>query len=194
MSNETTVEADGNSQVALRIRRLSALASLAAMVGLNLFAVLVLLSSLALALDPQSIDPYLEGQLLPNGISGVFTPLTRATALVLALSPLAILSFGLWRARQLFRSYWQGEILSARAAQRIGDIGWVVFALAPVSVVTDALGIVVLTAAGPEGSRYVGLGFDEMDLMAVVFGLLLVIVGRILREAARLWEENRLFV
>ena len=72
--------------------------------------------------------------------------------------------------------------------------GWAVVALAPCSVLTEMLVGLAATWHAAEGERQLALELGDADVYAAVFGLMLVVSGRVMGEAARLAEENEGFV
>lgn len=113
--------------------------------------------------------------------------------------------YALYWARELFRGYGRGEIFTEASAMRLGRVGWMITLLAPVGFVAD-FGVLktIVVAAAPVADAvsfgaanlailvYIGVG--ELDAFAIVIGLLIVLVGRILSEASKISDENRSFV
>lgn len=97
-------------------------------------------------------------------------------------------------AHGLFRAYRSGAVFAPEATGRVSRIGALLVALAPASVIGDMLAILALTSANAVGERQLTIGFDDMDLYAIVLGLIVVAAGIIMTEAARLSEENKSFV
>ncbi len=108
-------------------------------------------------------------------------------------------------AGNLFRGYGRGDIFSEQAATRLWHIGLAILVIAPIGAVTEmfALKAIVLnqkpwTALFDFGSLDISLlgvvGIEEVDAIAVVIGILILVVARILGEAAKISEENQAFV
>ncbi len=113
--------------------------------------------------------------------------------------------FALYWARELFKGYGRGEIFTEFSALRLGRIGWMITFLAPIGFISDyTLLKTILVAAAPGGAvvsfgapdlaliAYISVG--ELDAFAIVIGLLIVLVGRILSEASKISDENRSFI
>lgn len=110
--------------------------------------------------------------------------------------------FGAW---ELFRGYGRGEIFTEVAALRFSRIGWMITLLAPVGFVGDygflktivvaaAPGDAVLSFGPVDWALAVFINVGELDVFAIVIGLLIVLVGRILSEASKISDENRSFI
>ena len=107
------------------------------------------------------------------------------------VADLAILLFGaaLFEVTRLLRRFEQGELFtpgvtgSFRAFAR-----WLLLA-ALIAIVGPA--IAGLLEPGTEGGRQLRLIFDLRDVMAVVAALLIVLIARVLDEAARIDTELR---
>ena len=102
--------------------------------------------------------------------------------------------YALVMVRRLFAGYRRGEVFARAAAARLGRIGWAVLALAPVSTAAQTLAVLTATWANPPGERQFVIDIADSDVYAVVIGLALVAVARVMEEAARIAEENEGFV
>ncbi len=113
--------------------------------------------------------------------------------------------FALFCAWELFRGYGRGEIFTEAAAMRFSRIGWMITLLAPIGFVGDYgfLKTIVVAATPGEAAWSFGvvdwelavfINVGELDVFAIVIGLLIVLVGRILSEASKISDENRSFI
>lgn len=113
--------------------------------------------------------------------------------------------FALYWARELFRGYRRGEIFTDASALRLARIGWMIALLAPVGFISNYVLLKTLVVAAAPGDAALSFGapdlaliayisFSELDAFAIVIGLLIVLVGRILSEATKISDENRSFV
>ena len=144
------------------------------------------------------IDDLFAGMLDSASVSGVNVDslpfYLRATSFAIALVPLGIYTFVLVQTRALFRGYAQGEIFTFAAAKRLRTIGCALVLGVPAGVVAGMLVSVVLTAANPAGQRQLSISFGSAEFSALVFGGLLLVIGWVMAEAARLAEENRQYI
>ena len=111
-------------------------------------------------------------------------------------------ALGLWFccvAFLLFRGFRNRGVFTLEAALRLRRIGWLVFLLAPISTLSDTLGLLFLTCLSNcrndiADDVIVSVSLDDSDVYALVIGVLIIAVGHIFVEAVRLSEENDSFV
>ena len=123
----------------------------------------------------------------------------RAVALFFWLMTDAL---GLWFcciAFALFRGFRDSGVFTLEASLRLRRIGWIIFALSPVRILSRALGSGAVSCLYNCGDAIkdnvrISVSIDDTDIYAVVIGLLIVAVGHIFIEAVRLSEENEAFV
>lgn len=160
-------------------------------------------SGLLIALPMLVIAALLWGWAAPSGIPQRFpglppeTVITAAKAMVAtaigALSLCPMLTT-LLQMRGLFDRYRHGEILTDACAHHILRIGQSVFALAIFTIVAPTLQILILTADNPGGGKILSIGINDAMLGLSLAGALLVVIGWVMREAARAAAENAEFV
>ena len=123
----------------------------------------------------------------------------------------------LWLSRNLFLGFARGEILTPATGRRIERLGWLIAAIFPISQIVTALSVAAVYLFWPEGQHsihWIGLfalvftareengvvagqvafSFGGLELAALVCGGLIILIGRIFAEAARISEENKAFV
>ncbi|MCI4662431.1 MAG: DUF2975 domain-containing protein [Neomegalonema sp.] len=175
-----------------RVYRLARFGEIIAILGMVVIAGAIAYQLYLMAANDPQIDAPLRAALEPQGIVGVVTPLVRRSAYFLwVLMPLVGL-IGLNHTRRLFRGYQRDEIFTPEAANRLSSVGWAVMALSPVATLADTLVVYLYSAAAGDAKGTISI--DDTDIFAIVFGLLLVVVGRVFHEAARIAQENKEFV
>lgn len=117
-----------------------------------------------------------------------------AAAVAVAIIPAALVIYGLLQVRRLLGGYRRGEIFTRAAAQRLGRVGWAIILFAPVSTLSEAAGRALMTYDPATGAGSFALSIDDGQVMAFILGALLVVIGRVLAEAARISEENDAFI
>lgn len=128
------------------------------------------------------------------GITLPITPLGQAVAgLVLAI-PVGVMIYGLFAARRMFGEFACGEIFSERAARHLQTFAATVLAQAPLGPLTAAGFSAALSLGNPPGLRAVTIAFSVNDYFALIVGGVLFAAATVMREAARLAEENKGFV
>lgn len=139
----------------------------------------------------------------PGWLAGAFAELPEGTTLtgtkstaVLAIGALALgpMLMALWQMRGLFARYRRGEILSPACAGHIRRCGGALVLLALAQFLIRPLQILALTADNPAGQKVLAIGLSSEVLWLALAGGLLVVIGRVMAEAARLAEENAGFV
>jgi hypothetical protein len=114
-----------------------------------------------------------------------------AAVAVVATYPLVATFLGM---RRLFGRYRSGEILSDACAADILRIGQALFAVAAMTVLVPTLQIVVLTWHIGLGQRLLSIGIDSSTLGFLLSGGLLIVIGWVMREAAKAAEDAKGFV
>lgn len=124
-------------------------------------------------------------------------PLPPAVALAVwgALGVIALPAlWGLWSLRRLFEGYAAGAIFTVAAARRLRHCGVALVVAGLETPFGSALLSVSLSFDLPKGSRMLVLSWSGNDVVLLVVGALLLIVGRVMGEAARIAEDNAGFV
>jgi hypothetical protein len=122
------------------------------------------------------------------------TPGTRVIAGAIVAIPVGVTIFGLWHVRTLFREFAAGRVFTESAARHLQIFGASVLAQAPLGPLISAALLTGLTFANPPGQRMVGISFSIHDYYALIIGGVLFAAGSIMREAARIVDENASFV
>lgn len=176
--------------------RLARLARRGRLFSLATLAVLALLvaGGLGLWLRPE----WVVATVVPRiGVAGY--PITlgtteRAIGCAISAVPLAILGYGLFQVHLIFRDFGRGEIISEALSRRLERFGGAVMLQALLSPLAAAALSVTLTVGNPEGERLLAVTFSSYDVVAILVGLLLIGIGTVLREAARIARENAGFI
>lgn len=153
-----------------------------------LLPALVLATIVRDAVDPAGLAARTPGVITPPGTGAVI-----AAGLAGAL-PLAALVWTLWQMRGLFDRYRGGEILTPACATHLERIGKGLFAVALLGILAGTLRTLALTWGNPPGQTALSIGFGSDQLGALLAGAFVLVVGRVMRAAAEVAEENRGFV
>jgi hypothetical protein len=172
-----------------RIRYLSRWASYVALGGC---VVLVALYILGVGLT--SPDEFMYGNFVGKEFKITDSTLVRGICYGLAMVPLALYLAGLLAMRRLMGLFETGFVFTERAALEITRIGWYVALIAPVSIGCMTLGSVLLTWGNGPGQRAFNFQFGVGDILALSYGGLLIIIGVVMQEAAKISDEHRQFV
>jgi len=170
------------TQPLARVRRLSRLFS-----GLALgLAVLLIALDATLWLDRAAIERG-AATLLPAGTPHELTATALIGGFVLSHLVLGLLLFALWQAHRLFSAFAAGMILVPETGDRLFRIG-LAFLLVPAAQLVASGAVTMLLTWGH--GRMVNLSIDPAHVMLGAGGLLIMTVGWVMAEAARIADDN----
>lgn len=173
-----------------RLRRLSrALAAATTIV----MALLVLLS-LGLWLNPSWVEATVAPRVGLSWADLTITPQAQLAGALITAVPLLVLVFGLDQVRRIFLGFAEGELISRALARRLEVFGAAVALQALLNPLAGALISIALTLANPPGRRMIALSLSSHDVVSVLVGVLIIAIGWVMREAARIAEEHAGFV
>lgn len=172
-----------------RIKRLSHWASRVALAGC-----FVLVALYVLAVATMTPAEFMHGNFVGKEFKITDSILILGICYVLALVPLALYLAGLLAMRRLMALFEKGFVFTERAAFEITRIGWYVALIAPVSIGCMTLGSVLLTWGNGPGQRALNFQLGVGDILALSYGGLLIIIGVVMQEAAKISDEHRQFV
>ena len=141
-------------------------------------------------------------ELLLSGALGdrPFTPETLPgapliwAALAVTFLQVAALLYALWQMSHLFANFGAGLIITPQSAQRLFRTGQGLAGAALLGILADPVQSVLLSWQMGPGQRRLVIGLSMPDILFLVAGGLLVLVGYAMREAVALQDENRSFV
>jgi hypothetical protein len=186
-------EQDLRKMTSDRIRQLAWWGQLMCVVGMVVLPGILL----AALLHSGVRDSLLSGGISVDGVSPLpLNEKARKTIALLMIMPISINAFALWTGFQMFSSYRSGEIFTQRAAKLLGRIGWAILATAPMGLILRAAmtALMMDQSRNPNSAISLSPSLADLDTTAIAFGLLAILVGRVLAEAAKLAEENQSFV
>jgi hypothetical protein len=172
-----------------RLTRLSRVMEMVTLVGIVLIGGLTAL----VFVIPEWTRNFVLAKLGQAGAALPVTPAGQLLAGLITAVPLAVLLYGLWAVRRLFQEFARGRIFTVHAARCLQTFAVTVLAQALLSPLAGAGVSLALTFAQP-GRRSVMLGLSTNDYLALIIGGVLLAVATVMREAARLAEENAGFV
>ncbi|MBX7200921.1 MAG: DUF2975 domain-containing protein [Rhodospirillaceae bacterium] len=130
--------------------------------------------------------------------ANVQTAALSGPAMAAAILALLVISvpalYGLWELKRLFEGYLAGDVFTVGAARRLHRCGFAVL----ISAAKTAVGGVLLSLAVsidlPAGHRVLTVGLSSDDVGLLLIGGILLVIARVMEEAARLAEENAAFI
>lgn len=157
-------------------------------------AVLLAAADLWLWFDRSIIIDAIHRQSLPSDAGIAASPGIVFMVLVLAQMSFALGFWTLWNIFALFRAYRDGAVFTPEAGRRLRFVGIAFCAYPFVQALVTALGSVLLTLGNPPGARHLAISFEAAHLIIGIAGALLIVVGWVLVEAARIADDNRQIV
>lgn len=182
------------TEAQLRIQTLSNVAKWCARFGLFAFTLAMVFLAFKIFFAPSGLEDAFEQLKLPNGFIGGLPLAVRVLLFAIAVASMFPGVIGFCVATELFSSFSKGEVFTSDASEKISLIGWALVALPLANTVGNLLVSGILFLFKTTGKVSFSIDFDDGDLMAVVFGLLFVILGRVMKEATKLSEENKQFI
>jgi hypothetical protein len=173
-----------------RIARLSRTMETMTDIGIALVVIL----TIACFLVPDWSRNLLLAKLGQAGAALPVTPQARLAAAGVVAAPVAVMLYGLWNVRAMFREFAQGHLFTARAARHLQVFAVTVLVQAPLGPLTSAGLSVAISMVNEARPRLHAITFSIQDYYALIIGGVLFAVGTVMREAARLSDENASFV
>jgi len=119
------------------------------------------------------------------------TPTVIAIGVACSTLYLAVLSWGLWVARLLFRRLADGLIFEPETGSLLRRFGIALVVFSALSPFVGALMTRLVTMGNAPGERLFRFGISSDDIVLVIVGTLILTTGSVMAEAARMAEENR---
>jgi hypothetical protein len=147
--------------------------------------------SVVFAANPAWFDSVIQDAFpeLPGVID--VTPAKRLGLMGVAALPLILSLYGLWHLRLLFAAYREGRIFGGEAPTHLLKVGLAMAGNAFAGVLAHSLGSVILTYDNAPGERHFSLMLSDNTYTLILTGGLLVVIGWVMGEAARISDENR---
>jgi Protein of unknown function (DUF2975) len=174
----------------MRIRLLASLGQLACGGSVALSLMIPLLALLSSAWRAE----LMSGGLTVNGASPL--PMTDGTAIgiiLVGVPTIMLQCLALLIGFRLFSGFKQGEIFTRRAAQRIAWIGVTIFAMWPLGFMTK-FAASMLISGDTQAAMSLRFTIVDLDPSLAAFGLLVILIGKVMEQAAAISEENRQFI
>ena len=183
-----------NPYLSTKITRITYFGEWATNLALLMMAVLIAYIFYELMTQPMEITEEIRNGLNLDADFNGFTGIQIGTILAVQMTSLALGLVMLLTIRRLFIGIRKIGVFAPETAQRLRLIGWVLIAMAPVSIISEFIVYALVNNwANPELAS-LQVSFDDTDVYAVVIGLVLVIVSHIMLEAIRIYDENGAFV
>jgi hypothetical protein len=190
--NSSQVKRD-DEDLARRLRPLANTVRAMSLIGaIGLVAALVWAATAPLAsLQTLSWPASME---LMSLLQADFTAVTRWRLVGVVAAQMALAGGVLWQLWCLFGRYRQGDVFGSRALAHMRYLGWSMVSLAIAEPLLRAVMTVAISWDNPPGKRMLQLSLGSNDYALLLLALVLVALGRVMTEAARVADENNGFV
>lgn len=128
------------------------------------------------------------------GASLPITPPGQALAAIALAVPVGVMLYGLFAVRRMFAAFARGEVFSAYTAHQLQIFAASVLLQSPLGPLTSAGLSAALSVGNPPGERAIMIAFSINDYFALIIGCVLFAAATIMREGARIADENASFV
>lgn len=103
----------------------------------------------------------------------------------------AVLMWGLWTMRTLFRRLAAGEVFEIETGVLLRRFGTALLVYAGLIPFLACLTVWLVTMYNPPGSRLFIFGVGDQEIILALIGTLILVLGSVLADAARIADENR---
>ena len=166
--------------------------------GLALLGSLVLLALPAwiVTAGPDQAEPIqgLFGGHVVGLSDGGLTPAVRWRLAGVTVLPISLALLALWQLWCLFGAYRLGDVFGRQPVAHLRRFGWALVALALAQPVSTSLASVAVSLDNGPGRRMLVVQLGSQDYALLMCALVVVALGRVIAEAARLAEDNEGFV
>ena len=118
----------------------------------------------------------------------------RAIACLILCLHLGLLCWALWTAKGLFENFARGRVLEAKTGEDLRLIGGLIAAYALLTPLKGSLISIAVTMGNPPGQRMLAIALGTYELILGVLGALILVLGHVMAEAARIADDNRQIV
>ncbi|MEW7007613.1 DUF2975 domain-containing protein [Lentilitoribacter sp. EG35] len=187
-------EQNRTSQAYDRIKNISVYAEVFSGVGIFITVGAMTYYLILMIVDIALFDAAIRDEYATDTMNITINYFSRISAFIFGIIPMLIGVFFFDQARRLFHQYKSKRVFTHDAAARLNRMGWALVALAPVGVLVKTFTILALTLYNGPGDKHLAFGISENEVYAIILGLLLITLAKILHEAAIISDENQAFV
>jgi hypothetical protein len=140
-----------------------------------------------------AVQPFYAAQIIsPDGPPlALWQRMAMAGLAVLGMVPALYI---MWHFRALFRRFAAGHIFTASATAHLFKAAKGMVLGGVIAIANTTFGALVLTANAPAGQHVFTVAVSSGQLAGILAGVIFVVMGWVMQEAARLSDENAGFV
>lgn len=178
------------SEKLARLLRTSAWLSHAAKIA----ALVLLAANAAMWLVPGFTEDVVRSQTAIGNAPFTLTWSARAAAFAVSTVYVGLMAIALWTVARLFASFASGAVFVPETGARLRRLGIVLLLFAAISPFFRGIIGVIVTIGNEEGKRILALSISSQDIIVALVAALLIALGHIMAEAARIADDNRQIV
>ena len=118
----------------------------------------------------------------------------RLTGLAASALPALLGAWAMWQVWRLFGCYARGELLALAPVRHLHRLGLALAGMALALPLGQTLSVLALTLGNPAGERQLALTLSSEHYLCLLFGLMLLAIAAVMREAVRVADENAEFI
>ncbi|QND51339.1 DUF2975 domain-containing protein [Phyllobacterium sp. 628] len=119
---------------------------------------------------------------------------TRLLGLIISMTPLAVLIWGLLQARRCFNSFASGKFFTLETIRSLRAFALAVFISTLLQFFAETALSVALSWTNPAGQRTLSIGISSNMLLGLLFAGTITIMAWVMTEAVAIADENAQFV
>ena len=102
-----------------------------------------------------------------------------------------VLIYGLYQCLQFFKLYRNNEIFPEKSGVYLSNFGMALFLLSPATILIRSISSILFSLQKPQGQYQLIVSIEGTDLLIIIVGGLIFMVGHILNIARSVAEENK---
>jgi hypothetical protein len=157
----------------------------------KIVAVLLLAANTVMWLVPEFAADAARSQSALTSSPMTLTLTARLAALAASTLYVGVMVLALWTVAQLFAAFAAGAVLVPETGARLRRLGVLLLVFAALSPVFRGVIGVIVTLGNEVGRRILSLSISSQDLIIALIATLLIVLGHIMAEAARIAEDHQ---
>ncbi len=103
----------------------------------------------------------------------------------------SMLIYGLYQCLQFFKLYRNNDIFPEKSGVYLSNFGLALCLLSPTTILIRSISSVMFSLQLPQGQRHLIVSIEGTDLLIIIVGGLIFMIGHILNIARSVAEENK---
>jgi hypothetical protein len=115
-------------------------------------------------------------------------------AKLVAVIPVLVFLFALWRTRQLFQRIGAGRFLERETQDLMMRLGRLAIVLAVLGIVCRTLVVLAMTSGNPPGQKMLLIEISSSEISTLIIAVLMFVFALLIKESAAIQKENESIV